>query len=88
MAASITSSDPSAVKAEVSYFIKNYPVFYGPDQDWISAVSKRVGGSADSFLILGYQQDQPQFWYNQEVVISAGRARRAPGGFRVTKAVD
>ena len=43
MPASTTSPDPTAVKNEVSYFIKNYPVFYAPDQDWISAVSKRVG---------------------------------------------
>jgi peptide/nickel transport system substrate-binding protein len=60
---SVTSSSADAVKAEVAYFIKNYPVLYGPDEDYIAAVSKRIGGNTNSFLVLGYQQDQPQFWY-------------------------
>jgi len=50
------STKPTAVQTEDEYLSKNYPVFWMPDEDQIAVVSKKVGGSNDAFLELGYQQ--------------------------------
>jgi peptide/nickel transport system substrate-binding protein len=63
MAASVASSSPLAVSDEVAYLSRVYPVLYMPDQDWIMAVSRRVGGPAGAFRAMTQQQDQFQFLY-------------------------
>jgi hypothetical protein len=47
----------------VAYLSRVYPVLYMPDQDWITAVSSRVGGPAGAFRAMTQQQDQFQFLY-------------------------
>jgi peptide/nickel transport system substrate-binding protein len=56
MHASTVNANTQAIVNEVDYFTKQYPVFYMPVQDWITAVSKKVGGSANAFLIMTQQQ--------------------------------
>jgi peptide/nickel transport system substrate-binding protein len=63
MAASVSSSSPRAISAEVSYFERSYPVFYMPDPDLIFAVSGKVGGSRDAFLAMTQQAEDFQFLY-------------------------
>jgi peptide/nickel transport system substrate-binding protein len=63
MAASVASSSSRAVSDEVSYLSRVYPVLYMPDQDWITAVSRKLGGPADAFRAMTQQQDQFQFLY-------------------------
>lgn len=63
MAASVTSSSPTAISDEVSYLGRDYPVLYMPDQDWITAVSRRVGGPPNAFRAMTQQQYQFQFLY-------------------------
>ncbi len=63
MAASVASASKAAIAAEVRYFSKSYPIFYMPDQDYIVAVSKRVGGPANTFLTMTQQQFSPQALY-------------------------
>jgi len=63
MTASVTSSSPGAIAKEVSYFSRSYPVFYMPDQDWITAVSDRIGGARSAFLTMTQQQYVFQFLY-------------------------
>jgi peptide/nickel transport system substrate-binding protein len=63
MKASVSTSSQKAIIKEVGYFGKNYPVFYMPVQDWIMAISKKVGGPADSFLENSYQVYPMQDFY-------------------------
>jgi peptide/nickel transport system substrate-binding protein len=63
MAASVASSSSLAVSDEVAYLSRVYPVLYMPDQDWITAVSRRVGGPANAFRAMTQQQYQFQFLY-------------------------
>jgi peptide/nickel transport system substrate-binding protein len=63
MNASVHSGDIHAVQSEADYIAKNPPALFFPNPDIILAVSKRVGGSADSFLILTQQAWAPQYWY-------------------------
>ncbi|HET9721044.1 MAG TPA: ABC transporter substrate-binding protein [Solirubrobacteraceae bacterium] len=63
MNASVHSANINAVKTEADYLAKNPPVLFFPNPDIISVVSKRVGGSPDSFLILTQQAWAPQYWY-------------------------
>ena len=63
MAASVSSPDPKAIDAEVSYLGRAYPVLYMPDEDWIVAVSSRVGGPKDAFRAMTQQQYPFQFLY-------------------------
>ena len=63
MAASVASPERSAISDEVAYLSRAYPVLYMPDQDWITAVSNRVGGPANAFLAMTQQQSAFQFLY-------------------------
>jgi peptide/nickel transport system substrate-binding protein len=63
MAASVASPRATAIAAEVSYLSRSYPVLYMPDQDWIIAVSKRIGGPAQAFRAMTQQQSAFQFLY-------------------------
>jgi peptide/nickel transport system substrate-binding protein len=63
MAASVASDSSLAVSDEVAYLSRVYPVLYMPDQDWITAVSPKLGGPADAFRAMTQQQDQFQFLY-------------------------
>jgi peptide/nickel transport system substrate-binding protein len=60
---SVYGSDPNAVKIEASYLTKQVPILFMPNVDYVFAVSKRVGGSTDSFLALTQLVTFPQFWY-------------------------
>ena len=51
---------------EVAYFAKQQPVLYMPVQDWITAVSKKVGGPANGFLQMTQQQlNAALLWVNK-----------------------
>ena len=63
MAASVSSHSPLAIDDEVSYLSRAYPVLYMPDQDWITAVSNKLGGPASAFRAMTQQQDPFQFLY-------------------------
>ena len=63
MAASVADNSALAISDEVSYLSRDYPVLYMPDQDWITAVSDRVGGSANAFRAMTQQQQPFQFLY-------------------------
>ena len=47
----------------MSYLSRTYPVLYMPDQDWIVAVSRSVGGPADAFRAMTQQQYAFQLLY-------------------------
>jgi peptide/nickel transport system substrate-binding protein len=72
MAASVASPNPRAVGDEVSYLSRAFPVLYMPDQDWIVAVSNRLGGPAGAFRAMTQQQDPFQFLYR----LRTGRTRK------------
>lgn len=63
MAASVASPRTTAIAAEVAYLSRSYPVLYMPDQDWITAVSDRIGGPAQAFRAITQQQSPFQFLY-------------------------
>jgi peptide/nickel transport system substrate-binding protein len=61
---SVHGGNANAVKTEASYFEKNLPVFFFPDQDYLVAVNtKKVGGPAPGWTVMTQQQFFPQFWY-------------------------
>jgi peptide/nickel transport system substrate-binding protein len=60
---SVYGSDPKAVTKEASYLTTNLPGLFMPNNDYIFAVNKRIGSSADGFLALTQQVDLPQYWY-------------------------
>jgi peptide/nickel transport system substrate-binding protein len=63
MAASVTSPSTKAIASEVSYLSESYPVFYMPDQDWITVVNDRIGGAHNAFLTMTQQDYEFQFLY-------------------------
>lgn len=63
MTASVTSADPLAIDDEVTYLSRSYPVLYMPDQDWIIAISNKLGGPAAAFRAMTQQQEPFQFLY-------------------------
>jgi peptide/nickel transport system substrate-binding protein len=66
MAASVSSPAGSkAINAEVSYFGRSYPIFYMPDEDWITAVSRPIGGTRQAFLAMTQEQYAYQFLYRK-----------------------
>jgi peptide/nickel transport system substrate-binding protein len=61
---SVFGTDPKAVNKEASYTATALPALFLPNYDYIWAVSKRVGGSPDSYLSLTqYGPVWPQFWW-------------------------
>jgi peptide/nickel transport system substrate-binding protein len=66
MAQSISSPSTKAIQAEVGYFAKQQPVLYMPVQDWITAVSSKVGGTTNGFLQMTQQQlNATLLWVNK-----------------------
>jgi peptide/nickel transport system substrate-binding protein len=66
MIKSITSPSKTAISREVAYFAKQQPVLYFPVQDWITAVSKKVGGTTGGFLQMTQQQlNAALLWVNK-----------------------
>jgi peptide/nickel transport system substrate-binding protein len=63
MAASVVSPSAKAVRDEVAYLGRSYPIFFMPDQDWITALSRRIGGARKAFLAMTQQRDAFQFLY-------------------------
>lgn len=63
MTASVAGADPGAISAEVAYLTRDYPVLYMPDQDWIMAVSRTIGGPRRAFQAMTQQQYLFQFLY-------------------------
>lgn len=63
MRASVASANPHAIRDEVAYLARSYPIFFMPDQDWVTAVSRRIGGPPRAFLAMTQQQDLFQFLY-------------------------
>ncbi len=63
MAASVSSPSARAIDAEVAHLGRAYPVLYMPDEDWIVAVSSRVGGGQAAFRAMTQQRYPFQFLY-------------------------
>jgi len=61
--ASVFGTNPLAVKAEVTQEAAALPVFPFPALDNLLAVSNKVGGPANAFLVQTQQQIQPQYFY-------------------------
>jgi len=60
---SVYGTNPKAVTAEAAYLAKSLPAYFFPNPDLIWAVSKKIGGPANSFLALTQYQTFPQYWY-------------------------
>jgi peptide/nickel transport system substrate-binding protein len=66
MEKSTTSPSLSAIQAEVKYFAQQMPVLYMPVQDWITAVSNKVGGTTGGFMQMTQQQlNATLLWVNK-----------------------
>jgi len=63
MSDSVYGSNPSAVTNEAQYMTANPPIFFMPQSDYIFAVSKKVGGTADGFGSMTQVSYFPQYWY-------------------------
>jgi peptide/nickel transport system substrate-binding protein len=64
MKASVSSSNPDAVKAEANYFAKALPVLYFPDQDYLLAVNThKMGSYTDGWTAPTQQEFFPQYFY-------------------------
>jgi peptide/nickel transport system substrate-binding protein len=61
--ASVFGSNPNAVTQEASYEAQALPALFLPNYDYIWAVSKRVGGTPQSFLGQTQYGFWPQFWW-------------------------
>jgi len=55
MEASASSNSPTAVMKEDEFESKEYPVFFMPDEDQITAISSKVGANSTGLLELGSQ---------------------------------
>ncbi len=61
---SVFGSDPKAVTAESSFFAKDPPVAFMPDQDYLVAVNtKKVGAEPDGWTAMTQQQWWPQYYH-------------------------
>ena len=60
---SVFGSNPDAVTQEASYETEQLPALFLPNYDYIWAVSKRVGGTPESFLTLTQYGFSPQYWW-------------------------
>lgn len=66
MVASTVSPSLKAIQNEVKYFAAQMPVLYMPVQDWVTAVSNKVGGTTDGFLQMTQQQlNATLLWVNK-----------------------
>ncbi|MGH2916217.1 MAG: ABC transporter substrate-binding protein [Solirubrobacteraceae bacterium] len=60
---SVYGTNPNAVTQEATYEAQALPALFEPNADLIYAVSKRVGGPAESYLSLTQYGLWPQFWW-------------------------
>jgi peptide/nickel transport system substrate-binding protein len=63
ISASITGSNPDAVKNEASFLTGNQPVLYQPSPDFIWAWKTGISGEPASFENLTQYYATPEFWY-------------------------
>jgi ABC-type transport system substrate-binding protein len=59
----IYGNKASAATTVATYLAKDLPMLFLPCADVIDAVSKRVGGTNDSFLAMTQDVFYPQYWY-------------------------
>ena len=62
--ASISSSNPAAVKSEASFLTANQPVLFEPNPDYIWAWKSSISGPATSFSTLTQYYANPEYWYS------------------------
>jgi peptide/nickel transport system substrate-binding protein len=66
---SISSSDPTAVKNELSYVSQTLPVLFQPNPDWdgndpgLMAINKAISGDPNTFASYSQYTLTPEFWY-------------------------
>jgi peptide/nickel transport system substrate-binding protein len=63
IAASVTSGDPTAVKAEASFLTADQPVLFQPNNDWVAVWKKNLSGAPNSFAALTQFYLTPEYWY-------------------------
>jgi peptide/nickel transport system substrate-binding protein len=63
IAASVTSGDPEAVKAEASFLTANQPGLFQPNNDWVAVWKKNLSGTPNSFADLTQFYLTPEYWY-------------------------
>ncbi len=63
IAASVTSSDPAAVKAEAAYLTENQPVLFLPGADKVAVWTRNLSGPPGSFAALTQYYLDPEYWY-------------------------
>jgi peptide/nickel transport system substrate-binding protein len=66
--ASVTGSDPNALKNELTYLTEQQPVLFEPAEDYataggLMAISKQVSGDPSSFSAYTQNMLLPEFWY-------------------------
>jgi peptide/nickel transport system substrate-binding protein len=66
--ASVSGSDPMAVKNELSYLTEQQPVLFQEQVDYagtpgLVAISKRISGDTSSFEAITQDMLDPEFWY-------------------------
>jgi peptide/nickel transport system substrate-binding protein len=61
--ASITGSDPNAVKNEAAFLTDNQPLLFQPTPDYIWAWKTSISGEPASFENLTQYYATPEFWY-------------------------
>jgi hypothetical protein len=63
ISASVSSSDPDAVKNEAAYLTTQQPVLFQPNADQVFAWKKTLSGPPDSFANLTQSTFTPELWY-------------------------
>jgi peptide/nickel transport system substrate-binding protein len=63
VSASVTGSNPAAVRNEASFLTTNQPVLFQPDEDELWAWKDTVSGPPASFENLTQYAATPEFWY-------------------------
>jgi peptide/nickel transport system substrate-binding protein len=61
--AAIYGTNPATATKLADYLAKQAPVLFLPCADVIDAVSKKIGGTDDSFLAMTQDVFYPQYWY-------------------------
>ena len=66
--ASVTGTDPNALKSELSYLTEQQPVLFEPGEDYataggLMAISKTISGDPSSFSAYTQNMLLPEFWY-------------------------
>jgi peptide/nickel transport system substrate-binding protein len=61
--ASVSSGNPSAVKAEASYLTENQPGLFQPNFDWVTVWKTNLSGAPASFANETQSYLTPEYWY-------------------------